>query len=115
VTRKPKIESFIVGDGVARGEKLQWIVDGGKFKASFLLPDEDGDDAESHGGLLISETVVPGFEVCDHDFLTEEGLEELCGTEQKGALEWLLLKHAEAGPEAEARSRGKEVGVGNVA
>ena len=45
----------------------QWIVEGGKFKASFLLPDTEGGN-ESAKGLLISETVVPGFDYRDHDF-----------------------------------------------
>ncbi|KAA8569461.1 hypothetical protein EYC84_001092 [Monilinia fructicola] len=54
-----RIETFIVGQNVAAGERLQWIVDGGKYKASYLLPDEDG--GEDSQGLLISETVVPGF------------------------------------------------------
>ncbi|TVY31436.1 Uncharacterized protein LSUB1_G008647, partial [Lachnellula subtilissima] len=73
-----RIESFVVGTDIEKGEKLQWIVEGGKFKASYLLPDEEG-GTESQGGLLISETVVPGFEYCDHDFLPEEGLQELVG------------------------------------
>lgn len=51
-----RIESFVVGQNVEKGERLQWIVDGGKFKGSFLLPDEDGEGSE---GLLISETVNP--------------------------------------------------------
>ncbi|KAI9734038.1 MAG: hypothetical protein M1818_006976 [Claussenomyces sp. TS43310] len=69
------IETFVVGQNVAKGERLQWIVEGGKYKASFLLPDED--NGASHEGLLISETVVPGFEYCDHDFLSEDGLKKL--------------------------------------
>jgi len=32
------------------------------------LPDEEG--GKESQGLLISETVVPGFEFCDHDFLS---------------------------------------------
>jgi uncharacterized protein len=67
-----QVETFIVGHDLARGEKLQWIVDGGKYKASYLLPDNGAE--ESKGGLLISETVVPGFEFSDHDFLTAKGL-----------------------------------------
>ena len=55
------METFIVGQNVEKGEKLQWIVDGGKYKSSFLLPLE-GDDPANNEGLLISETVVPGFE-----------------------------------------------------
>ena len=71
-----------------KGERLQWIVEGGKFKASFLLPDIEG--GEGSEGLLISETVVPGFEFCDHDFLSAQGLKTLVGLEQAKELAWLL-------------------------
>ncbi|RDW92198.1 hypothetical protein BP5796_01592 [Coleophoma crateriformis] len=83
-----RIETFIVGQDVAKGEKLQWIVEGGKFKASFLLPDSVG-GKESESGLLISETVVPGFEYCDHDFLSPDGLKDLVGDKAED-LQWLL-------------------------
>jgi len=83
-----RIESFVVGQNVEKGEKLQWIVTGGKFKASFLLPDdENGTTSE---GLLISETVVPGFEYCDHDFLSDKGLQQLVTESQYRELKWLL-------------------------
>jgi predicted cupin superfamily sugar epimerase len=85
-----RVETFVVGQDVERGEKPQWVVPGGKYKASFLLPDEEG--GRSSEGLLISETVVPGFEFCDHDFLTKEGLRELVGEERAGELKWLLWK-----------------------
>jgi predicted cupin superfamily sugar epimerase len=83
-----RIETFVVGHNIAKGEKLQWIVEGGKYKASFLLPDEE-DGSESRG-LLISETVVPGFEFQDHDFLSPTSLKELLGSEQAKELSWLL-------------------------
>jgi predicted cupin superfamily sugar epimerase len=83
-----RIETFIVGQDVEKGEKLQWIVEGGKFKASYLLPDEEGGNTSD--GLLISETVVPGFEYCDHDFLSAKGLENLVGSSKAGELKWLL-------------------------
>ena len=51
--KKARVESFVVGQDVAKGERLQWVVEGGKFKASFLLPDVDG--GEGSDGLLISE------------------------------------------------------------
>jgi len=83
-----RIETFVVGQDVGKGERLQWIVEGGKFKASFLLPDEDsGTDSQ---GLLISETVVPGFEFCDHDFLSAKGLKKLLSAEKSEELKWLL-------------------------
>jgi predicted cupin superfamily sugar epimerase len=47
------VETFVVGGNVAHGEKLQWIVEGGKYKASFLLPNEDG--IIETEGCLISE------------------------------------------------------------
>ena len=50
---KARVETFIVGNNVEKGEKLQWLVEGGKYKASFLLPDEEKGDES--GGLLISE------------------------------------------------------------
>jgi len=83
-----RIETFVVGPNVAAGEKLQWIVEGGKYKASFLLPDSEG--GETSSGLLISETVVPGFEYCDHDFLTLQGLRGLLGETASKDLEWLV-------------------------
>ena len=53
---KARIETFIVGQNIGAGERLQWIVEGGKYKASYLLPDVDG-GAESDG-LLISEVSI---------------------------------------------------------
>lgn len=57
--RKVRVESFVVGRNLAAGERLQWIVEGGKYKSSYLLPDEDGDGEAETEGLLISE--VGGF------------------------------------------------------
>ena len=50
---KARVETFVVGHDIHGGERVQWIVEGGKCKASFLLPDEEG-RLESEG-LLISE------------------------------------------------------------
>ncbi|RFU29804.1 hypothetical protein B7463_g6546, partial [Scytalidium lignicola] len=87
--KEKRIETFLVGQNIAAGERLQWIVEGGKYKASYLLPDTDkGSDSSS--GLLISETVIPGFEFCDHDFLKAGGLKELLGDEMAKELDWLL-------------------------
>lgn len=88
-----EVETFIVGQDVARGERLQWIVEGDHYKASYLLPDREGGD-DSSEGLLISETVVPGFEYCDHDFLARGGLRELLGAERAKGLEWLVRRDA---------------------
>ncbi|KAL1955215.1 hypothetical protein VTO42DRAFT_8927 [Malbranchea cinnamomea] len=68
------------------------MVDGGKYKSSYLLPDEDGDSDGETEGLLISETVVPGFEYCDHDFLEKKTLDRLITPEQVKELSWMLSK-----------------------
>ncbi|KAA6412726.1 MAG: hypothetical protein FRX48_03718 [Lasallia pustulata] len=47
-----------------------------------------GQDVE---GLLISETVVPGFEIHDHDFMPAETLPDLVSAEQSDELHWLLM------------------------
>ncbi|KAL1644968.1 hypothetical protein SLS58_004039 [Diplodia intermedia] len=95
-----RVETYVVGQDVAAGERLQWIVEGGKYKASFLLPDDGGEGGEgeansSKDGCLISETVVPGFEYADHDFLKPERLVELVGEERAAELAWLLTKSVE--------------------
>lgn len=46
--REKRVESFVVGRDVQAGERVVWVVEGGKYKASFLLEGE-GDR------LLISE------------------------------------------------------------
>lgn len=82
-----RAEVFTVGLDVAKGERVQWIVEGGKYKASFMLPDGHG---EEEGGLLVAETVVPGFEFEDHDFLTDERAAQLLKSEQLEEVKWLL-------------------------
>ncbi|OHE92962.1 hypothetical protein CORC01_11755 [Colletotrichum orchidophilum] len=85
------VESFVVGGNVGAGERLQWTVEGGDYKASFVLPDEGGDkDASSSEGLLITEVAVPGWEPCDQNFLTRGKLVELVGEEKAQGLEWLI-------------------------
>lgn len=51
---KARVETFVVGQDVEKGERLQWIVNGGKYKSSFLLPIE-GEEGNESEGLLISE------------------------------------------------------------
>lgn len=87
---KARVETFIVGHNVLKGERLQWIVEGGKYKCSYLLPDEEG--GNSSEGLLISETVVPGFEYTDHDFMKPERMEALVTKEQAKEMKWMLRK-----------------------
>ncbi|KAF5019150.1 hypothetical protein F66182_8855 [Fusarium sp. NRRL 66182] len=90
-----RIESFIVGNAVEKGERIQWIVEGDIWKASYLLPNS-GDSQEPGGpeteGLLISETVVPGFEYHDHEFLTTQGIRYLLKEDQARELGWLVRK-----------------------
>jgi predicted cupin superfamily sugar epimerase len=88
-TGKARVETFIVGQDVLDGERLQWIVEGGKYKAEALLKESDGRDGE---GCLISETVVPGFEFADHDFLKRERFEALLTQEQVEEMGWMLRK-----------------------
>lgn len=90
-----QVNSFLVGQDLVNGEDLQWCVGGGVFKATFLYPDED-EGHESKDGMLISETVVPGFEYTDHDFLTAEGFVELLDQEQQEQLQWLLRPDQQA-------------------
>lgn len=45
------VEAFVVGQDIEKGERLQWVVEGGKYKGTFLLPDDGG----GSDGLLISE------------------------------------------------------------
>lgn len=58
---KARVESFVVGPNVMRGERRQWQVSGGKYKASYLLPDSSDrqDTSGDSGGLLISEVSIP--------------------------------------------------------
>ncbi|KAI4249468.1 MAG: hypothetical protein LQ352_005632, partial [Teloschistes flavicans] len=56
-TTPVRVETFVVGPNIHQGERLQWVVEGGKYKASFLLADEEGpgEPKKSEQGLLISE------------------------------------------------------------
>lgn len=85
-----KVETFVVGKDIERGEKLSWVVEGDVYKASFLLEDAPGQGSE---GLLISETVVPGFDYADHEFLEEQKLRKLVSGTQADALKWLVKDH----------------------
>ena len=49
---KKRVETFVVGRDVAAGERVCWVVEGGKYKGTFLL---EGDGEE---GLLVSEVSV---------------------------------------------------------
>ena len=54
---KARVETFIAGHDIHRGERLQWVVEGGKYKACFLLPDDE--ERPESEGLLISEVNNP--------------------------------------------------------
>ncbi|KAJ5370852.1 uncharacterized protein N7496_006944, partial [Penicillium cataractarum] len=85
---KGRLESFVVGPDVARGERLQWVVGAGKYKASYLLPDIAKQGGSE--GLLISEVVVPAFDFADLDFLRRDEMEQLVTAEQVRELSWML-------------------------
>jgi hypothetical protein len=61
---KARLESFVVGPDVARGQRLQWVVGAGKYKASYLLPNGEMSNRDLAGGggeeegLLISEVCL---------------------------------------------------------
>ncbi|PKX97468.1 uncharacterized protein P174DRAFT_439242 [Aspergillus novofumigatus IBT 16806] len=66
---------------------------GGKYKACYLLPDDPSESGEGDSeGLLITETVVPGFEFEDHEFLSPQTMERLLPEEQCRALSWMIKK-----------------------
>lgn len=108
----------MVGQDLHDGEKVQWIVEGGKYKASYLLPDAEG-RLESEGLLIsevrnfantadplyclqllifLSQTVVPGFEFTDHNFMPPETLPDLISDQQADELRWLLHQVEPATP-----------------
>ncbi|KAF4967506.1 hypothetical protein FSARC_4970 [Fusarium sarcochroum] len=97
-----RIESFIVGNAVEKGERIQWIVEGDVWKASYLLPNQSSSsqelDEDETEGLLISETVVPGFEYHDHEFLTTRGIRDLLKEDQARELDW-LVRESEGKPQ----------------
>ncbi|ODQ64629.1 hypothetical protein NADFUDRAFT_83563 [Nadsonia fulvescens var. elongata DSM 6958] len=78
-----KVETFKVGFGP--NERLQWVVEGGVYKASFTNNEQEG--------LLISEVVVPGWEFADHKFMeNEDELRQWVGNDEDKIqeLKWLL-------------------------
>ncbi|PSK50379.1 hypothetical protein B9Z65_323 [Elsinoe australis] len=83
-----EVETFVVGRDVSAGERVQWVVEGGCWKGSFLLVSSGSGEGEG-GGLLVSETVVPGFEYEDHEFLRKDMVGEVLG-ERKGELGFLV-------------------------
>lgn len=103
-----RVETFIVGQNVEEGEKLQWVVEGGVWKASFLLDNNDGKDGQNEG-LLISETVVPGFEFVDHEFLSRSKCRELLSKDKAAALDWLVRDDSELESDGEKHKDEEEL------
>lgn len=62
--QKARTETFVVGKNLLAGENLQWIVEGGVYKSSFLLPDEKEGTGDEDEGLLISEVIPCSFTAC---------------------------------------------------
>lgn len=80
------VKSFKVGFDYTDGEVSQWVVPGGVYKASFLIPNQEFDN-----GLLISEVVVPGFDFDDHMFMPDfSTLVSLVGGNKAKELQFLL-------------------------
>ncbi|WVQ86136.1 hypothetical protein IAT38_008304 [Cryptococcus sp. DSM 104549] len=84
----PTIHRVVMGSNPSLGEVTQLFVPGGWWKAS-EIPDEDllllDAPGATEGGLaekigcLISEVVVPGWEIGQHQFIDEEKLKAMWG------------------------------------
>ncbi|KAF7594142.1 hypothetical protein BBP40_009991 [Aspergillus hancockii] len=84
------LESFTVGHDNNRGERLQWFVGGGSYSALFLLPDQTEQDDTR---LLISETIIPGFEYKNYEFLRAQDLREKVDEDVFESTRWLLREN----------------------
>lgn len=73
---KARIETFIVGQNIGAGERLQWIVEGGKYKASYLLPDVYGGNESD--GLLISEVITTSLGIQCEDVRSADVCLDCC-------------------------------------
>ncbi|OJJ98784.1 hypothetical protein ASPACDRAFT_1857281 [Aspergillus aculeatus ATCC 16872] len=88
------VETFVVGMDTQHGERMQWVVEGGVWKGCFLeTRDIESDHGNGFEGMLISETVMPGFEMEDHEFLTRTKMEEMLTEEQTQELQWMLREN----------------------
>lgn len=56
---RKRVESFFVGTDVEAGERCVWVVEGGKYKGSFLEAVDGVDEWDSR--LLISEVSFEFF------------------------------------------------------
>ncbi|KGK36081.1 hypothetical protein JL09_g4768 [Pichia kudriavzevii] len=85
-----RLETFRVGFDVANGERTQWVVEPGVYKAGYLVNSADAANETATDLLLITEIVVPGFDLDDMKFLDKKLLVEKVGSEQAAKLEFLL-------------------------
>lgn len=88
-----ELETFRVGFDVAHGERTQWVVEPGVYKACYVVPekDRDGDNnLSSKDHLWVSEVVVPGFDFQDMKFFSTDTLGSLLGRERAEELQWLV-------------------------
>ncbi|RPA94682.1 hypothetical protein L873DRAFT_1700509 [Choiromyces venosus 120613-1] len=77
-----KVETFVVGCDVEKGDVAQWVVEGGVWKGSML--------GEGVGELLITEVAVPGFDFSDHEFMAKGRLADIVGLEAAEELSPML-------------------------
>lgn len=92
ISPEGEVKSFVVGFNHSKGEVSQWVVPGGVWKASFLIPSDESGHGHEDDHLLISEVVVPGFEYDDHQFLPDDKLVDLVGEQRANELSF--LQHA---------------------
>ena len=100
-----EVETFVVGREERKGEREVWNIEEGVWRASYLLPDEDGGpDGEGRGerkgsekGCLVCEATDSYSEGRDHEILTVEQLRAMKrlkavkgGFEGEVGEEWLL-------------------------
>lgn len=81
----------------------QWVVEGGVYKASFLLDYDSSfgyieperkqiEDVHNRDGLFITEVVSPGFDLADHNFMNKETFNDIFHTKELRAEFRSLLK-----------------------
>lgn len=86
---KKRVESFVVGKDVEAGERVVWIVEGGKYKASFLEAEEGVDEWESR--LLISEVSCPDHMSGYDSVATLKAIEKIELTETADGCAWVRV------------------------
>ncbi|KAG0683626.1 hypothetical protein C6P40_001718 [Pichia californica] len=84
-----EIETFRVGFDIANGERTQWIVEPGTYKACYIIPEGDAEDSNKDC-LWVSEVVVPGFDFQDMKFPTLSDLTSLVGEKTALSIDWLI-------------------------